>query len=324
MANQSTVLPPLLDEALWIYDIQYRDNPLYRAFVDNMGMQHRTFRKISELPFLPISAWKHHPVMTGSWTPAITYTSSGTGGQPSQHLVRDNATYLSNCLKGFEHFYGDVRDYVFLALLPSYLDRKGSSLITMMQHFVDRSRHDESGFFLRDQDQLLATMHRVRSAGKPTILWGVTYALLDFGEVYDIEDWEDLIVLETGGMKGTRPEMIKSELHRQLQGLFHVKEIHSEYGMTELLSQAYSQGQGVFHPSPTMHVHVRDVTDPLAICPMGKTGVIHVFDLKNVNTCAFVATNDLGRMHPDGGFEIMGRVDHSEARGCNLLISEVI
>jgi hypothetical protein len=324
--NSPTTYKPkdLLEEALSIYDIQYRDNPLYRSFVDNMHMSDRQYRKIGEMPFLPISAWKHHTVMTGDWQPEIVYSSSGTGGTQSRHLVRSEASYLDNCRQAFEAVYGPVEDYVFLGLLPSYLDREGSSLITMLQHFVDVSSHSESGFYLRNVEELLATLHKCHAAGKQTVLWGVTYALLDFGDLYDIEDWPDLIIVETGGMKGTRAELPKHELHTILKASYGVGDIHSEYGMTELLSQAYSTGEGVFYPSATMHVHVRELTDPLAICPIGRTGIIHVFDSKNVNTCAFIATQDLGRMRRDGGFEIVGRVDHAEARGCNLLLSEVV
>lgn len=325
MTSPRTYKPKdLLEEALFIYDIQYRDNPLFRSFVDRMHMSDRRFRKISEMPFLPISAWKYHDVMTGAWQPETVYSSSGTGGVQSHHLVRSEQTYLDNCRAGFEQFYGPVEDYVFLGLLPSYLDRRGSSLITMLQDFVSVSSHSESGFYLRNVEDLLDTLHQCHAAGKPTVLWGVTYALLDFAEIYDISDWPELIIVETGGMKGTRAEMPKAQLHNILKESFGVGQIHSEYGMTELLSQAYSTGDGVFYPAHTMHVHVREISDPLAICPIGRTGIIHVFDTKNVNTCSFVATQDLGRMRRDGGFEILGRVDHAEARGCNLLLSEVV
>lgn len=275
-----------------------------------------------QIPFLPISAFKHHEVRTGMWKEDLVYKSSGTGGSQSRHFIKNNDEYLDNCIAGFEAFYGPVENYTFLALLPGYLEREGSSLITMMDVFIDRSKDEKSGFYIHNHDELLTVLKKCKSEGRKTILWGVTYALLDLGELYQL-NWPELIVLETGGMKGRRKEMIKADLHALLSRQFSVEKIHSEYGMTELQSQAYSLGDGLFFPTPTMNVHCREIDDPLSVCEFGKTGIIHIFDSVNKDTSSFIATEDLGRFYEDGSFEIMGRIDNSDRRGCNLLMEEM-
>ena len=300
---------------------QYQNNSIYKTFVDNVNFDHKREFNLSNIPYLPISAFKYHKVISGNWKETVIYTSSGTGGDQSRHFVRSNEAYLANCKKGFEQFYGPVQDFAFYALLPGYLEREGSSLISMMNHFIQSSKYKDSGFFLNDYESLISHLKKAKNENRKAILWGVTYALLDFGELYDL-DWSDLIVLETGGMKGKRKEMIKRDLHHILKRQFGVRTIHSEYGMTELLSQAYSLGEGIFTPCDTMHVHCRSIDDPFAISKLGKTGQIHIFDQANWDSISFIATEDLGRMHDERRFEIIGRKDHSEQRGCNLLLEE--
>jgi hypothetical protein len=301
---------------------QYENNPVYRSFVDHVAYDVNMPFSLSRIPYLPISAFKHHAIKSGQWMEDVVYTSSGTGGSQSRHFVKDNLTYLDNCQHGFQEFYGNLEEYTFFALLPGYLEREGSSLITMMDYFIKQSENSDSGFFLKDYKALLKALLKAKEEGRKTILWGVTYALLDFATFYNL-DWPELIVLETGGMKGKRKEMIKRDLHQMLQKMYRVEKIHSEYGMTELLSQAYSKGDGLFLPSKTMHVHCRSVDDPFEITPLGKTGQIHIFDQANWNTTSFIATEDLGRMVDVNTFEIIGRKDNSEQRGCNLLLEEI-
>lgn len=303
-----------------LYDHHMAHCPVYRDFVHYLGRS--SPQSVDEIPFLPISAFKHHAVQSGKWTADVVYRSSGTGGVQSQHLLRSEEDYLENTVTGFESFYGSLASYTFLGLLPSYLEREGSSLISMLRHFMHLSESPYSTFYLHDHDSLLHSLKQCQQEGRKTVLWGVAYALLDFLEKHKIK-WPELIVVETGGMKGRRAEMTKSDLHDVLRRGFGVPAIHSEYGMTELLSQAYSQGGGVFYPAETMQVSCRAIDDPFAPVPLGKTGVICVADLANWYSCGLIATQDLGRLRADGGFEVMGRLDHSEARGCNLLIEEI-
>jgi hypothetical protein len=239
--------------------------------------------------------------------------------QPGRHEVVDVALYESSFLKCFDRFYGKIRNYCILALLPSYLSRKGSSLIYMADKLITESKHDQSGFYLDATGALLNTLEKLKKNGQPTILLGVSFALLDIADHHTI-DFPGLIVMETGGMKGRRKEMIREELHERLCGAFGVPVIHSEYGMTELLSQAYSQGSGIYHAPPWMKIMIRDINDPLTLIGHHQTGGINIIDLANMHSCSFVASQDLGKTFPDGSFEVLGRFDDSDVRGCNLMV----
>lgn len=307
--------------ALEVFRYQAQNNPLYQKFLKLLGISINAVQKLQQIPFLPISFFKNHLIKTGEWSTQTIFSSSGTTGQTSsQHHVSDLEAYTQNSLKGFQQFYGKVEDYVVLALLPSYLERQGSSLVYMAEQFIQHSAHDQSGFFLYNTQDLVKVLGQSIKNDQKTLLLGVTYALLDLTAAHPM-DLKNTIVMETGGMKGRRKELPKFEIHRQLKAAFQIKNIHSEYGMTELLSQAYSKGNGLFYPTATMRVLVRDITDPLHILPTGKTGVINIIDLANIDTCSFIATDDLGRAYADGSFEVLGRLDLSDLRGCNLLLS---
>jgi len=250
----------------------------------------------------------------------MVFSSSGTTGMvTSKHLVTDVSLYERSFMQGFKAFYGNIQDYTVLALLPSYLERDGSSLIYMVDHLIRESGDPQSGYFLYDHDALYAALQRQKLTNRKTLLIGVTYALLDFVEKYQIK-FPGLIIMETGGMKGKRPEMLREELHNQLKEGFGVAAIHSEYGMTELLSQAYSKAEGIFACPPWMKILIRDTNDPLTILPQGRTGGLNIIDLANLNSCSFIATQDLGKTLGDGTFEVLGRFDNSDIRGCNLLV----
>ena len=283
-------------------------------------MDQSQIKSYREIPFLPIQFFKSQDIITDGKSPEITFSSSGTTGMiTSQHLVADVNLYIESFRKAFELFYGNVEDMAIVALLPSYLERSGSSLIYMVDDLIKRSNNSESGYFLYNHQDLFNTLSTLRDKGKKTVLFGVTYALLDFVENFNI-DFPELIVMETGGMKGKRKEMIREELHKILCAGFHVESIHSEYGMTELLSQGYSKGSGLFHTPPWMKILIRDTNDPLSLLDNKKTGAINVIDLANYYSCSFIATQDLGKFHQDGSFEILGRFDNSDIRGCNLLV----
>lgn len=258
--------------------------------------------------------------MCGSKTPQVVFTSSGTTGMvQSRHPVSDITLYEKSFTCGFEHFYGKAEDYVILALLPSYLEREGSSLIYMVDSLIKQSNDESSGYFLYNHAELFDTLQRLQHKKKKVLLIGVTYALLDFAEAYSL-NFPDLIVMETGGMKGKRRELIRAELHNILTAAFGVTSIHSEYGMTELLSQAYSSGGGIFRCPPWMKIQIRDMNDPLSQMENGYTGGVNIIDLANRYSCSFIATQDLGKAYSDGSFEILGRFDNSDIRGCNLLV----
>lgn len=309
--------------ALAVFQYQARHNLLYRDYLNLLKINPSTITRIEAIPFLPISFFKTHPVISQQLDklPKTIFSSSGTTGKTtSRHYVRDLDFYKRNTVIGFEHFYGKVADYCVLGLLPSYLERSGSSLIAMVDHFIRLSKYPQSGFFLYDHEALVEVLKENQQQQIPTLLIGVSFALLDFAETHQL-DLTNTIIMETGGMKGRRKEMTREELHGVLQPSFGVSAIHSEYGMTELLSQAYSRGNGIFYPMPTMKVLVREITDPLTTIPNGKTGVLNIIDLANLDSCAFVATDDLGRVASDGSFEILGRLDASDIRGCNLMVA---
>ncbi|HEY4196458.1 MAG TPA: acyl transferase [Mucilaginibacter sp.] len=309
------------DVALQVFRYQAKNCSVYSEFISNLKIDIDTVTRVEQLPFLPISFFKSHEVLSTADEVKITFTSSGTTGMiNSKHLVADISWYEESFRRAFEIFYGDIKNYCILALLPSYLEREGSSLIYMAEDLVKKSANPDSGFFLYNHDELFQQLKKQQEAKKPTLLIGVTFALLDFVERYPIY-FPELIVMETGGMKGRRKEMIREELHETLCRGFGVDVIHSEYGMTELLSQAYSKGDGIFNCPPWMKVITRDTNDPVSTLDNDKTGGINVIDLANINSCSFIATQDLGKVHKDGSFEALGRFDNSDIRGCNLLIS---
>ncbi len=306
--------------ALEVFRYQAQFQPDYKEYLSYLNVRPDEIHRIEAIPFLPISLFKTHSLQTGTWEAEQVFTSSGTTSKTtSRHLVRDLKRYLKNTENGFEYFYGPVRDYAVLALLPAYLERSGSSLVAMADHFIQLSVYPESGFYLDHYDDLIQQLHKLEEQNIPTLLLGVSFALLDLAERGPFS-FSNLIVMETGGMKGRRKEMTRNELHRILQAGFGVQQIHSEYGMTELFSQAYSKGNGVYYPGPTMQVFCREITDPLTLHGPGKTGVLNVVDLANLDTLSFIATEDLGRVHKGGSFEVLGRLDYSDVRGCNLLV----
>jgi len=304
--------------ALEIFRFQARYNEVYSRYLSLLNINVKEIDDPAAIPFLPIQFFKNHSVKTGQWEERTVFTSSGTtGAVASRHLVNDVSFYLNNAVAGFGSFYGDPSAYCVLALLPSYLERSGSSLVCMAAHFIQRSKCPQSGFFLKNTNELLQVL--AASRPKKTLLLGVSFALLDLAERYPL-DLKDMVIMETGGMKGRRRELTRHELHGTLKKAFNVNAIHSEYGMTELFSQAYSKGEGHFLPAPTMRVYAREITDPLTPQRLGKTGVLNVIDLANFDTCSFIATGDLGRVFPGGSFEVLGRLDNSDIRGCNLMV----
>lgn len=305
--------------AFELFRYQFECNAAYRSYVELLGRPMAKIQGVSEIPCLPVEVFKTHDVVVSDKAVQVTFTSSATTGQtPSRHLVCDLELYEFSYNRGFRHFYGDPKQYRILALLPGYLERSGSSLIHMVNGLIAESGDEASGFYLYDHDALAEALQALPT-GRRGILIGVTHALLDFAEHYSVHA-PDLIVMETGGMKGRREELIRADVHRRLKTAFGVSNIHSEYGMTELLSQAYSAGEGRFWCPPWMKVFIREIDDPFTLAPVGKTGRLHVVDLANRDSCAFIATGDLGRQHQDGSFEILGRFDHAEVRGCNLMM----
>jgi phenylacetate-coenzyme A ligase PaaK-like adenylate-forming protein len=306
--------------ALKVFRFQYENNSVYREFCDFLKTDVQKVKTIQQIPFLPIQFFKSHEVVSNSSPIQTIFTSSGTTGMvTSKHLVTDVSIYEESYRKAFSQFYGNIEDYVVLALLPSYLEREGSSLIHMVDDLIQLSKHPESGFYLHNYDELIEKIIQLDQSGQNVILIGVTYALLDLIEKQSFQ-LENTIIMETGGMKGKRKEMIREELHQKLCNGFGVKSIHSEYGMTELLSQAYSLGDGIFECPSWMQISIRDTEDALSYIREGKTGGINVIDLANINSCSFIATQDLGKKYSNGSFEVVGRFDHSDIRGCNLMV----
>ncbi len=306
--------------AMRVFRYQARYNPLYARWLGLLGCDPRQVNAPGAIPCLPISFFKTHAVQTGHWSATTTFTSSATTGQtPAQHLVRDPAFYLTNARRGFAQFYGDPADWCVLALLPAYLERSGSSLVAMADDFIRRSRHAESGFFLHDHRALGAAIEQCQAKKLPTLLLGVSFALLDFAEAQPM-NLQGVTVMETGGMKGRRRELTRTELHTVLGGAFQLEVIHSEYGMTELFSQAYAPGGTLFHPAPTMQVLATEINDPFCTVAPGRTGVLNIIDLANLDSCTFIITEDIGKVYADGRFEVLGRLDVAEMRGCNLMV----
>lgn len=306
--------------ALSLFRFQAQNNSLYRQYIDFLGINPARVASVDELPFLPISFFKHHAIQTGNWIPQAEFHSSGTTGQSvSRHLIRDLTFYRQNAERCFAHFFGAPETYHFLAMLPSYLERAESSLVAMMNHLIERSGSPFSGYYLHDYDRLIRDAGKLRNHGGQVMIWGVTYALMELAERYK-PDLSHCILLETGGMKGRRPEITREELHAFLRESLNVGKVVSEYGMTELQSQAYSLQDGRFFCPPGMKVVVRDVSDPLER-GIGGTGALNFIDLANFHSIAFLETEDLGKINNDGSFSVVGRMDNADIRGCNLLVS---
>jgi len=306
--------------ALELFKFQFKNNRIYRSFCDLLYKHPSEVKCIEDIPFLPIQFFKSHRIVSSPLDSEVIFSSSGTTGSiTSKHHVIDTKLYKKSYLKGFEYFYGNIKDYAVLALLPSYLEREGSSLIYMVDDLIHKSKHPKSGFYLNNLDTLKKTILELENAQQKTLLIGVSFALLDLVESFSF-NLKHTIVMETGGMKGRRKELIREELHQILNQGFGTTHIHSEYGMTELLSQGYSKGNGIFETPPWMQILIRDTEDPLTILPQEKTGGLNVIDLANINSCAFIATQDLGKLHQNNTYEVLGRFDNSDIRGCNLMV----
>ncbi|AJH16565.1 acyltransferase [Myroides profundi] len=306
--------------AMKVFRFQYEHNPVYQQFCNLLNKTPEQVKTLTDVPFLPIEFFKSKDVLSSIDPIKITFTSSGTTGMiTSKHHVTDLDYYEYSFRAAFSHFYGNIEDYVVLALLPAYLEREGSSLIYMVEDLIEGSNQPESGFYLHNYEELAKMLINLDKEGKNVLLIGVTYALLDMIEMQKF-NLSNTIIMETGGMKGRRKEMIREELHQVLCEGFGVSKIHSEYGMTELLSQGYSFGDGIFECPPWMDILTRDPEDALTYVEEGKTGGVNVIDLANINSCSFIATQDLGKKYSNGSFEILGRFDHSDIRGCNLMV----
>jgi len=308
------------DLAIELFRYQLKNNLVYKKFIENLPIKSETVRHYKQIPFLPIEFFKSHQVKSGDFQPAITFISSGTTGQSaSKHFIGDVKLYIDSFMKSFQLFFGKPEQYTVLALLPSYLEREGSSLVFMVDELIRRTKKPVSGFFLNNDNELSEILKQLKTQNEKVILFGVSFALIDFASSFPME-FPELLIIETGGMKGRRKEMVRKELHSVLKKAFGVDKIYSEYGMTELNSQAYSIGEGVYTTPPWMKVLIRDMNDPLTLLPDRKTGGINIVDLANIYSCSFIATQDLGRKDAFGNFEVLGRFDNTDARGCNLMI----
>ena len=309
-----------LNAAFEIFDYQADNNPVYQCFIASLRRKKATVKTLSDIPFLPVEFFRNHKVLAEDLPVELVFKSSGTTGTSvSNHFVHNVSLYEESFISTFRLFYGEPSDYLIAALLPSYADRENSSLVYMMNNLIKRSMHPDSGFYINNIRTLILKLQKAKTNGQKGFLLGVSFALLDLAEEYS-PDLSGTIVMETGGMKGIRKEITRQELHEVLTGKFNVPDIHSEYGMTELLSQAYSKGKGIFYCPPWMKILIRDPQDPLSIISEpGKTGGINIIDLANIYSSSFIATSDLGKLHDDGGFEVLGRLDNSDIRGCNLL-----
>lgn len=308
------------DIALQLFHFQIQNNHIYRAYVHHLGVDPKRVSTLEQIPFLPISFFKNQDLRTGAWTPETSFASSGTTGQrTSAHPVRSLRFYHEHSMRCFEYFFGDLSQFHFLALLPSYLERGDSSLVAMIQNFIEKSRSNVSGFYLNNTDELMKDLDRAKTDGKKTVLWGVTFALLDLAERYH-PDLGHCLIFETGGMKGRRQEITRQELHSRLKRAFGTDKIYSEYGMTELFSQAYTRGENAFFCPPWMKILGRDISDPMEKGLLNDTAGINVIDLANADSIAFIETEDIGRVYADGSFEVLGRLDNSDVRGCSLMV----
>jgi hypothetical protein len=306
--------------ALEIFRYQFEHNPVYASFAKGIGKNPENVTAVNEIPFLPVELFKTHKIYSSEKEPEIVFTSSGTTGQiTSRHEVADLSLYRKSFRSAFRKFYGEPGHWIILALLPAYLEREGSSLVYMADRLIRESENAYSGFYLNNYRELSDKLKKLHAEGKKILLLGVTFALLDLAEQFP-QDLKNIVIMETGGMKGKRKEMIRDEVHSILRKSFGVSEIHSEYGMTELLSQAYSKGNGIFYCPPWMKIKIREMNDPLSFAENGKTGGVNIIDLANIYSCSFISTSDLGKLYDDGSFEILGRFDNSDVRGCNLMV----
>ena len=309
------------DISIEIFNYQYTNNLVYNEFCKLLKVKPTEVTRINQIPFLPIEFFKTHIIKSGTFKEEVIFLSSGTTGQEhSKHYVKDITFYQRSYTKAFQQFYGNIEDYCILALLPSYLEREGSSLIYMVNDLIKKSKNQKSAFFLKNEKKMVDLLQKITKNDQKMILFGVSYALLDLAETHKV-DLKNVIIIETGGMKGRREEITREELHRILCKNFNTKTIHSEYGMTELLSQAYSNGDGIFKPPNWMKILIRDINDPTNIIKNNKTGGINIIDLANIDSCSFIATQDLGQIINGDEFKVLGRFDNSDIRGCNLLIS---
>ena len=305
--------------SLEIFEYQYNRTSVYREFCENLDISPSSVSSLEQIPFLPIEFFKSRIVLAGEAKPSLCFKSSGTTGTTtSRHYITDPEIYRRSFIQGFNKFYGNIDQYCILALLPSYLEREDSSLVYMVREFIDQSLYEDSGFYLSDLSRLSDKLEELNDSETQVILFGVTFALLDLAACFK-KPMPNTIVIETGGMKGRKKEMVREEVHQVLSAAWDLKNIHSEYGMTELCSQAYSKGGGIFFSPDWMRVLIRDPEDPMKMLKPGATGGINVIDLANIHSCSFIATQDLGKLHKDGGFEVLGRFDHSDIRGCNLM-----
>ncbi|MEX0987723.1 MAG: acyltransferase [Bacteroidales bacterium] len=307
--------------ALEIFRLQATKNAVYAQYLSHLGIDHSGINHVDNIPFLPIELFRTHKIITGKTEPEVVFHSSGTSGQDTgKHYLASESLYRESFLRTFTKFYGNPKELCILALLPSYMERGNSSLVFMMDHLIRMSCHEESGFYLRNYEELARVLDRRTIDYYPTLLLGVSFGLLDLAEKHPMTMTENIKVMETGGMKGKRKELVREELHGLLKKGFGVSVIHSEYGMTELLSQAYAKKPGCYFTPPWMRVRVRDLYDPLTILPPGQAGGINIIDLANIYSCSFIATGDMGRMNENGSFDITGRFDQAEVRGCNLMV----
>ena len=305
-----------------LFRYQARKNPVYAEYIRLIGCDPEEVSSPDQIPFLPVESFKTHRVVTGPGKETLVFRSSGTTGhQASLHYILDEKLYEESFTRCFKRFFGDPASYCFLALLPSYLLQRNSSLVYMADRLIRLTGHPGSGFYLDDLQKLSGTLEGLESSGQKTILMGVSYALMDFAERFPMK-LRNTRIIETGGMKGRRKEVIRAELHEILQKAFEVPAIGSEYGMTELLSQAWSLAHGIFEAPPWMRIFIRDPYNPFRHLPAGKTGGIDIIDLANRDSCAFIQTGDLGKLNEDGSFEVLGRLDQSDVRGCNLMTAE--
>ena len=317
-----TVAENFEELALEIFRFQVQNNSVYKEFIELLGVDVSQVKRLESIPFLPIELFKTHKVLSTKDPVERVFESSGTTSEnKSRHLVTDQKVYEESFRKSFERFYGPIKSYCILGLLPAYLEQRNSSLVYMIEKMIRWSTHELSGFYLKDFSRLKSTLELLQKSRQKTIFFGVSFALLDFAEKSKMKLSDETIVMETGGMKGRREELTRFDLHERLKSLFKVQSIHSEYGMTELLSQAYSLGNGRFHCPAWMKVSTRDVYDPKNLLQEGQTGALNIIDLANFNSCSFIATSDLGTMHKNGEFEVLGRIDNSEIRGCSLMVS---
>jgi len=305
--------------ALELFQLQASENHLYRSFIQALGIDAGRVSNVASIPFLPVSFFKNHDVTTGSFVPDVVFESSGTTQTGnSRHLVKSADLYRRSFINAFELFYGSPESWCIIGLLPSYLERQNSSLVMMVNDLVNLSKHAESGFYLNEFENLAQVLQKNEASRQKTLLIGVTFALLDFAEQYKFP-LKHTTVMETGGMKGRRKEITRVEVHEILKDAWQLNSVHSEYGMTELLSQAYSSGGGLFRCPPWMKIILRDEDDPLTIKLSTTSGLINVIDLANIHSCAFIATDDIGKLYTDGSFEVIGRMDSSDVRGCSLM-----